>query len=51
MLETGRMKPNMKRGGKLEYKYVKDAIRLTDRQVCIILYVLFNTCKLFICFQ
>lgn len=35
MLEAGRMKPNIKRGGKIEYTYVKDAIRQADRQVCL----------------
>lgn len=33
MLETSRMKPNIKRGGKIEYKYVEDAIKMADRQV------------------
>lgn len=35
MLETSRMKPNIKRGGKIEYKYVEDAIKMADRQVCL----------------
>lgn len=34
MLETGRMKPSINRGGEIEFKYVKEAIKLTDRQVC-----------------
>lgn len=32
ILETGRMKPNRKRGGDVEFKYVSDAVKLADRQ-------------------
>lgn len=33
ILETGRMKPSMKRGGKVEFEYVKNAIYFANFQV------------------